>query len=67
MNPNQYGTSPIMLTVYDIVCLSEVPWRRRGEMLPDPEAVEPLSDYRSEQLHAVELAHSKTHTHATRH
>lgn len=33
--------------------------------LPDPAAAVPLSDYRSERLHAVELAHSKTpiHTH----
>lgn len=31
--------------------------------LPDPAAAVPLSDYRSEQLHAEELAHSKTPTH----
>lgn len=41
-----------------------IPWRQRAEKLPDPAAAAPLSDYRSERLHAVELAHSKkTHTH----
>lgn len=35
--------------------------------LPDPAAAVPLSDYRSEQLHAEELAHSKTPTHTHTH
>ena len=38
-----------------------VPLRQRAGMLPDPEEAEPLSDYRSEPQHAVELDHS-THT-----
>lgn len=42
-----------------------IPWRQRAGKLPDPAAAAPLSDYRSEQLHAVELAHSKkTHAYA---
>ena len=40
-----------------------IPWQRHVEKLPDPAAAELLSDYRSERLHAVELAHSETPTH----
>ncbi len=39
-----------------------IPWRQHVGKLPDPATAVPLSDYRSEQLHAVELARSKTHT-----
>lgn len=39
-----------------------IPWRQHVGKLPDPAAAVPLSDYRSEQLHAVELARSKTPT-----
>lgn len=52
-----------------------IPWRQHVGKLPDPAAAVPLSDYRSEQLHAVELArsvapthtHARTHKHATQH
>lgn len=44
-----------------------IPWRQRVGKLPDPAAAVPLSDYRSEQLHAEELAHSKTPTHTHTH
>lgn len=42
-----------------------IPWRQHVGKLPDPAAAVPLSDYRSEQLHAVELARSKTPTQDT--
>lgn len=35
-----------------------IPWRQNVGKLPDPAAAVPLSDYRSEQLHVVELARS---------
>lgn len=48
-----------------------IPWRQNVGKLPDPAAAVPLSDYRSEQLHVVELARStappantRTHTKA---
>lgn len=54
-------TKPGKFLVYTRVFVW-VPWRQHVGKLPDPAAEEPPSDYRSERLHAVELARSETPT-----